>query len=97
MIGLLIYGSSKETKQRCESEEGLKKQVFHSQCTKNQDYEPVHQCMDAYVRQLEAIRDTVSNLDLKLPYTCCYYYEFKQVSQTVTNKVTATNNQLARN
>lgn len=80
MIGLLIYGSAKQTKKRCETDEDINELVSKAACTIGQNFEPIHQCMDKYVRQLESVRDTVDNLDLKLPYTCCHFHELKAVS-----------------
>ncbi|KAI1286860.1 hypothetical protein HDE_10464 [Halotydeus destructor] len=77
IVGLILYGITRELKKNCETEEG-KVFVRHSQCSRGKNHERVHQCADQYVLEAEAIRDTVDNLDMKLPYSCCYYYKFKQ-------------------
>lgn len=77
VIGLLIYGSSKETKIRCDTEQGRAKCIGHVQCTKDQNHEPTHLCMDTFIRSLESVRDTMDDKDLKIPYSCCLFHEFR--------------------
>ena len=80
VIGLLVRGNLKEIKHLCESKE--ERQLFskHSQCLKNFDPENVHKCMDRYIIDAESVRDNVHDLDLKLPYSCCAFWDFKQVT-----------------
>lgn len=36
--------------------------------------------MDVFIDHLDMIRDNVPNKDLKIPYVCCYFHVFNQVS-----------------
>lgn len=86
VIGLLIYGSTKETKIRCDTEEGRATFIGHSTCTKDQYVEPSHRCMNTFVRSLESVRDTMNNKDLKVPFICCLFHKFQDCVVTATAK-----------
>lgn len=79
VIGMLVKGNAQELKKRCSTPEGRAEFVGYAQCTPQINWDAAHTCMDTYIRQLEATRDTVTDLDKKLPYTCCYFHKFKKV------------------
>lgn len=79
IIGLLVRGNQRVLKKMCDSNEERQLFATHSQCLKNYDPENVHKCMDKYIISVESVRDNVHDLDLKLPYSCCSFWEFKKV------------------
>lgn len=79
IIGLLVKGNLRELRKLCSSEEERYLFSKHSQCLQDFDPENVHKCMDNYIIDVESIRDNVHDLDLKLPYSCCIFWDFKQV------------------
>lgn len=78
VIGLLVYGNSKELKKRCDTEQLRADYSKHSQCAVGATIEKLHQCMDQYVIDVESVRDTVTDLNLKMPYVCCQTHALRR-------------------
>ncbi|KAI1286857.1 hypothetical protein HDE_10468 [Halotydeus destructor] len=78
VIGMIVYAAGRQMKKYCDNEVNQATIIRHSQCSKDKDFEPVHKCLDTFVLKLESIRDSIQNLDLKLPYTCCQFHQYKE-------------------
>ncbi|KAI1286859.1 hypothetical protein HDE_10467 [Halotydeus destructor] len=87
VIGLIVHGVSNRLKITCDSDEGSANNVRLQQCTRGKNRESLHKCSDQYVRDLEAIRDRMHNDDLKLGYSCCHFYKFKDCIVRETAKL----------
>lgn len=78
VIGLLVSGNSKELKKRCETEEQRAEYSRNTGCSTGPTIERLHQCMDQYVIDVESVRDTVTDLDYKMPQVCCQTHAFRR-------------------
>ena len=82
MVGLATYGSRKEVRDLCRGSQ-IDKQLMldNNRCfRKKQNLNHLHQSMDSLILKFEAIRDNVSNESLKIPYMCCSFNDFLDVS-----------------
>lgn len=87
VIGLLVYGNSKELKKRCDSAAAQAEYSKHAQCATGPTIEKLHQCMDNFIIDVESVRDTVTDLNLKMPYVCCQTHVFRRcIKRHLTNQ-----------
>lgn len=78
VVGLLIYGTRKENRRVCPHEVEKQKVVTHFECI-GHNLAPLHDAMDAMIDKLETIRDRDTDKNLILPYSCCFFHEFRKV------------------
>lgn len=81
VTGMLIFGARKQHRKICKSTEDKKKILKYSVCLREQQLLLLHDSMDEFIDYIEAVRDDVQDYNLKIPYCCCYYQEFKRSMQ----------------
>ncbi|XP_074593578.1 uncharacterized protein LOC141849246 [Brevipalpus obovatus] len=78
VLNVIISGARKTLRNVCDTVESREEFVERSQCLQDPVlHNKVVDCQDSYIAQMEYVRDNVTNMDHKIPYTCCYYWETK--------------------
>ncbi|RWS11171.1 carboxypeptidase B-like protein, partial [Dinothrombium tinctorium] len=45
---------------------------------KKLDLKPLNECMNKFINNIVNLRDNVADIDLKFPYLCCSFYDYKR-------------------
>ena len=79
VTGMLIFGARKQHKRICKSVDEKKKIIKYVSCMDGQrQLDLLHDSMEQFIDFIESVRDDVKDNNMKIPYCCCYYQEFKK-------------------
>ncbi|XP_015792260.1 uncharacterized protein LOC107368887 [Tetranychus urticae] len=77
VLDVILSGTRKTMRNTCNTLEARQEFVDKTACVRPQ-YGKALDCIDRYVAEMEYVRDNIDNLDMKIPYTCCYYWKTRR-------------------